>query len=103
MELVVRLHRHFGELDEPYRMEFVPDAVVWTEAPESRQVLGRQRSRWYRGLLESLELHRGMIDGRKYGATGYLLVPVMFVLGFLNVPFFTLFIAVAVGLGTLMS
>ena len=124
MELVVRLHRHFSQLDEPYRMEFVPDAVVWTEAPESRQVLGRQRSRWYRGLLESLELHRGMIGRRRYGAIGlvalpffllvealgpliegigYLLVPIMFVLGFLNVPFFTLFIAVAVGLGTLMS
>lgn len=124
MELVVRLHRHFGDLDEAYRMEFVPDAAVWTEVPASRQVLGRQRSRWFRGLLESLELHRGMIGRPRHGAigfvampfflfvealgplvegAGYVLVPIAFVLGFLNVPFFMLFLAVAVGLGTLMS
>lgn len=124
MELVVRLHRHLCDADAAYRVEFVPDAVVWTEAPESRRVLGRQRSRWYRGLLESLLLHRGMIARRKYGAIGlvalpffilvealgpliegigYLLVPVMLIFGLLNVPFFVLFVAVAVGLGTLMS
>lgn len=124
MELVVRLHRHFGDLGEKYRVEFVPDAVVWTEVPESRHVLAKQRSRWYRGLIESLLLHRSMILRRKYGVIGlialpffvlieavgplieglgYALVPVLFILGFLNVPFFLLFIAVAVGLGTLMS
>jgi cellulose synthase/poly-beta-1,6-N-acetylglucosamine synthase-like glycosyltransferase len=124
MELVIRLHRYFRDRGEPYRVEFVPDAVVWTEVPGSRQVLGRQRSRWYRGLLESLLLHRGMIARRKYGAiglvalpffvlveafgpliegVGYLLVPIAFLLGLLNVSFFVLFVAVAVGLGTLMS
>lgn len=124
MELVVRLHRHFGDLNEAYRVEFVPDAVVWTEVPESRQVLGRQRSRWYRGLIESLLLHRGMIGRPKYGVIGlvalpffvlvealgplieglgYVIVPVAFLLGVLNIPFFLVFVAVAVGLGTLMS
>lgn len=124
MELVVRLHRHFRDLGEPYRVKFVPDAVVWTEVPASRQVLGRQRSRWYRGLLESLLLHRTMIGRRRYGAiglialpffvlvealgpliegAGYVLVPVALLLGLLNMPFFVLFVAVAVGLGTLMS
>jgi cellulose synthase/poly-beta-1,6-N-acetylglucosamine synthase-like glycosyltransferase len=124
MELIVRLHRHLREKGEEYRVKFVPDSVVWTEVPESRQVLSRQRSRWYRGLLESLERHRGMIGRREYGAIGlialpffvfvealgplfegigYVLVPVLFVLGFLNAPFFALFLAVAVGLGTLMS
>jgi cellulose synthase/poly-beta-1,6-N-acetylglucosamine synthase-like glycosyltransferase len=124
MELVVRLHRHFGALEEAYRVAFVPDAVVWTEVPASRQVLGRQRSRWYRGLLESLLLHRDMIGRREHGTigllalpffvlvealgpliegVGYLFVPIALVLGLLNVPFFVLFVAVAVGLGTLMS
>lgn len=124
MELIVRLHRHFAERDRDYRVEFIPDAVVWTEAPESRAVLARQRSRWYRGLLESLLAHRGMIGRRKYGTVGlvalpffvlvealgplieglgYVLIPVAFFLGVLNVPFFVLFVAVALGLGTLMS
>lgn len=124
MEIVVRLHRHFLEADREYRVEFVPDGVVWTEVPETWTSLGRQRSRWYRGLLETLLLHRAMIGRPKYGVVGlvgvpfylfvealgpiveglgYVIVPVAFVLGLLNVPFFVLFLAVAVGLGTLMS
>ena len=34
-ELVVRLHRHLRERGDDYRIEFVPDPVCWTEAPES--------------------------------------------------------------------
>jgi cellulose synthase/poly-beta-1,6-N-acetylglucosamine synthase-like glycosyltransferase len=41
MELVVRMHRHCLENDIPYRVEFVPDPVCWTEAPETLKVLGR--------------------------------------------------------------
>lgn len=124
MELIVRLHRHFSELREEYRVEFIPDAVVWTEVPASLAQLGRQRSRWYRGLLESLLRHRGMLGRRRYGAiglvalpffvlvealgplvegVGYVVVPIALVLGVLNAPFFLLFLAVAVTLGTLMS
>lgn len=124
MELIVRLHRAYRERNREYRVEFIPDAVVWTEVPETIQSLGRQRSRWYRGLLESLTMHRAMIGRRKYGVIGlvalpfflfvealgplieglgYVLVPAAFVLGLLNVPFFALFLAVAVGLGTLLS
>lgn len=124
MELVVRLHRHLIDEDRPYRVTFVPEAVVWTEVPESLGALDRQRSRWYRGLLESLLAHRGMIARPEYGTVGlvalpffvlvealgplvegfgYLLVPVAFALGLLNGSVFLLFLAVAVGLGTLMS
>jgi cellulose synthase/poly-beta-1,6-N-acetylglucosamine synthase-like glycosyltransferase len=124
MELVVRLHRQYIEHDRDYSVEFVPDAVVWTEVPETLGGFSSQRSRWYRGLLESLLGHRAMIGRRKYGViglvalpfflivealgpiiegVGYVIVPVAFVLGLLNVPFFALFLAVAVGLGTFMS
>ncbi|MFB6152915.1 MAG: glycosyltransferase [Halodesulfurarchaeum sp.] len=124
MELIVRMHRHFREKEREYRVAFVPDAVVWTEVPETIQALGRQRSRWYRGLVESLVKHRTMIARRRYGViglvalpffllvealgpiiegVGYVLIPVAFVLGVLNIPFFVLFLAVSVGLGTFMS
>lgn len=124
LELVVRLHRYYTESNREYRVEFIPDAVVWTEVPESLDVLGRQRDRWYRGLLESLSLHRDMVGRRKYGTVGvfalpfflfiealgpliegqgYLLVPILFVLGLVNAPFFVLFLTVAIGLGVLMS
>jgi len=55
MELVVRLHRRLREAGTPYRIAFVPDPVAWTECPETLAVLGRQRDRWQRGLLESLK------------------------------------------------
>ncbi len=124
MELVVRLHRKLREQNQPYRVEFVPQATVWTEVPTQLSMLGAQRNRWFRGLLESISIHRNMIGRRRYGAVGligfpffvcvealgpiieglgYVIVPVAFALGFLNVSFFLLFLAVAVGLGILMS
>ena len=54
MELVVRIHRHARAQGRPYRVQFVPDPVCWTEAPETLRVLSRQRRRWQRGLAEAL-------------------------------------------------
>jgi cellulose synthase/poly-beta-1,6-N-acetylglucosamine synthase-like glycosyltransferase len=80
MELVVRLHRHCREQGEKYRVAFVPDPVAWTECPEDTKVLGRQRDRWQRGLMESLWRNRVMILNPKYGRIGMLAVPYYFFL-----------------------
>src|SRR5262249_6271463 len=37
MELVVRMHRHLREQGKPYRVQFVPDPVCWTEAVGPRR------------------------------------------------------------------
>ena len=60
-ELCVRLHRKALEERRPYRLEFVPDPVCWTEVPERLRDLGGQRSRWHRGLVDTLWRHRRMI------------------------------------------
>jgi cellulose synthase/poly-beta-1,6-N-acetylglucosamine synthase-like glycosyltransferase len=39
VDLVLRLHRYLRERDEDYRIEFVPDPVCWTEAPEDLTTL----------------------------------------------------------------
>lgn len=75
MELIVRLHRYHRERKIPYRIAYAPDAVVWTEAPESRAVLGRQRDRWHRGLAQVLTLHRGMLLNPRYGSAGMIGMP----------------------------
>lgn len=75
MELIVKLHRHFRERDEPYHILFVPDPVCWTEAPESLAVLRRQRTRWQRGLCEVLWRHRAMLFNRRYGRIGTVGLP----------------------------
>jgi cellulose synthase/poly-beta-1,6-N-acetylglucosamine synthase-like glycosyltransferase len=80
MELVVRLHRHHAEKGIPYKIEFVPDPVAWTECPESLRVLGRQRDRWQRGLFQSLTRHWRMLFNPRYGKAGMLAFPYFFFL-----------------------
>jgi cellulose synthase/poly-beta-1,6-N-acetylglucosamine synthase-like glycosyltransferase len=74
-ELVTRLHRHLRERGEDYRIQFVPDPVCWTEAPEDLRQLSRQRRRWQRGLAETMWRHRRMIGNPRFGAFGVLALP----------------------------
>jgi cellulose synthase/poly-beta-1,6-N-acetylglucosamine synthase-like glycosyltransferase len=124
MELVVRMHRHLREQGRPYRVQFVPDPVCWTEAPETLKVLSRQRRRWQRGLAETLWRHRRLTLNPRYGPLGliampyfvvfellgpplallgYLVLPVAWALGLLSFGFLLSFLLVAVLLGQLLS
>ncbi|HVI96144.1 MAG TPA: glycosyltransferase [Anaeromyxobacter sp.] len=124
MELVVRLHRLYRRSRRPYRIVFVPDPICWTEAPESLRVLRSQRTRWQRGLLESLTVNRGLLFHPRGGAPGWLAFPVAlvfealgplvevvgyavmvasFLLGCVSWQAFTAFLAAAVGMGLLLS
>lgn len=75
MELVVRLHRLLREEKSKQRIEYIPDPVCWTEAPESLEVLRSQRIRWQRGLFETLWTHKKMMLNPKYGAIGLFSMP----------------------------
>ena len=124
MELVTRLHRMKREKKEPYRIVFVPDPVCWTEAPESVRVLGRQRNRWHRGLLDTMLIHRGMFLNVRHGVVGlaampyfvlvellgplfeffgYFVMLFLFILGALNVQMAILFFVVALFYGIMYS
>jgi len=123
-ELVVRLHRHLREQGKPYRIVLVPDPICWTEVPEDRGTLKRQRNRWQRGLLDTLWLHRKMAFNPAYGRIGLFSMPYFLFfealaplielggyvafLGFLwqgriNAPFAILFLVLALFLGLLNS
>ncbi len=54
MELIVRMRRYMIEQKEPYAVQYIPDPLCWTEAPESYSILRKQRSRWMRGTIETL-------------------------------------------------
>jgi cellulose synthase/poly-beta-1,6-N-acetylglucosamine synthase-like glycosyltransferase len=75
MELVVRMHRYLHDRNVPYQIGFVPDATCWTEVPESLRVLRRQRTRWHRGLIDTLWRHRSMIGRSRYGTVGLVSLP----------------------------
>lgn len=50
LDLIIKLHRYMIDQKKAYRIEFIPEPVCWTEAPETLSVLARQRSRWQRGV-----------------------------------------------------
>jgi cellulose synthase/poly-beta-1,6-N-acetylglucosamine synthase-like glycosyltransferase len=124
VELVVRLHRYLRDRDEDYRIEFVPDPVCWTEAPEDLGQLSRQRRRWQRGLAETLWRHRRLWGNPRYGLLGTVSVPyflvfellgpafqlfgypvvvVAFVTGAVSLTFFLAFLGMALLLGVVLS
>ncbi|WP_374665503.1 glycosyltransferase family 2 protein [Ramlibacter sp.] len=124
MELVVRMHRMLRAQGTDYRIEFVPDPVCWTEAPEDRQTLRNQRIRWQRGLSESLAPHWGLVFSRRGGPPGWLAFPFMvafewlgplvelggylfmafaYATGLISWQAFAVFLFLAIGLGILLS
>lgn len=83
MELVVRMRRYMEELNERYRVSFIPDPLCWTEAPATFKILGRQRNRWTRGTIETLRFHKKMFFNPDYGLLGMLSYPYWFFFEFL--------------------
>jgi cellulose synthase/poly-beta-1,6-N-acetylglucosamine synthase-like glycosyltransferase len=75
MELVVRLHRQKGPNGRRPRIVFVPEPVCWTQVPETKDVLKRQRNRWQRGAMESIFRHRDLIGKFRWGTLGLFGLP----------------------------
>ena len=68
-DLTLSLHKR-GQ-----RLVYVPEAVAWTEAPETVRTLSRQRFRWAYGTLQCLWKHRDMVFNWKYRALGWFSLP----------------------------
>jgi len=75
MELVVRMRRYMEEQQQKYKVTYIPDPLCWTEVPESLTILGRQRNRWTRGMVETLKFHRIMFFNPRYHLLGMLSYP----------------------------
>jgi len=126
IEFTVRLHRHLGEQPAATRQRicYVPDAVCYTEVPETHRVYAAQRNRWQRGTLQALLRNWRMTFNPRYGLAGlfgmpfflffeafaavvegvsYVLVPVAFVLGLATLAQLGAFLALAIVLGSLLS
>jgi cellulose synthase/poly-beta-1,6-N-acetylglucosamine synthase-like glycosyltransferase len=124
MELVVRMHRYLHDRKQRYRIGFVPDPICWTEVPESLRVLRRQRTRWQRGLIDTLWRHRGMMGRPRYGMvglvalpgfavfemlspliefSGYILLPVLLLLGYVDLSYAAAFMVLSILYSILVS
>ena len=124
LEIIVKLHRLMRDQGRDYRIQFIPEPVCWTEAPETLAVLGRQRSRWQRGALETFAKHKDMLWSRRYGrigligmgnvllvdvlgplieVAGYLLIPAFWMLGILDLDYLVAYTAVTFSFGVTVS
>ncbi|MCW8311470.1 sulfatase-like hydrolase/transferase [Sphingobacterium thalpophilum] len=124
MELVVRMRRYMEEEKLPYEVVNIPDPLCWTEVPESKDVLRKQRNRWMRGTMETLWKHRKLLFNPKYGRLGMISMPywfffeflgplvefsgyvvflIFFILGIINWPFFFALFALVLASGILYS
>ncbi len=124
MEIVVRLHRYLLDRGRVGVVAFLPHPAAWTEAPEVYLDIGKQRGRWYRGLLEVLWYHRAMMFRPRYGrigmfslpyqlifeaaapiveAVGYVMVPITLALGMLSPTAALTFLALATALNVFLS
>ncbi|WP_390450698.1 glycosyltransferase, partial [Chryseobacterium sp. Alg-005] len=124
MELVVRMRKYMEEKKEPYEVITVPDPLCWTEVPETKEILKKQRNRWMRGTMETLWKHRRLIFNPKYGKLGMISLPywlffeflgplveflgyiifiVFLLLGIINWSFFTVLFALVISTGFLYS
>ncbi|TJZ61476.1 glycosyltransferase [Sphingobacterium olei] len=124
MELVVRMRRYMEEQGKPYEVVNIPDPLCWTEVPESKAVLKKQRNRWMRGTIETLWKHRKLMFNPRYGRlglvslpywfffeflgpliefTGYFVFLLFLIFGIINWPFFFALFALVISSGILYS
>ena len=75
MEIIVRMRRHMEEINEKYKVAYIPDPLCWTEAPDNYKTFISQRNRWTRGTIETLRKHRKIGFNKKYKSLGMLSYP----------------------------
>lgn len=72
MELVMKLHAFCRSTQTDYSIRYEPNAVCWSQVPETLGDLGKQRRRWHLGLFQSLVKYRNMFLNPKFGLLGNL-------------------------------
>ncbi len=72
LEMAWRLRKH------GYRIDYTPEALVYTDVPNTLGALFKQRMRWYRGKFFNLRKHHDMLFNPKYGLFGMFVLPFSF-------------------------
>lgn len=124
MEIIIRLHRLMKEHKIPYKITYFPDPVAWTEGPSTMKSLGKQRSKWQKGLCDCLIYHRKTFFHCKYGIFGYFVYPfwlfcealepfveaigfayviIAYCFGLIHIDFVYLFIAITIGFNIIFT
>jgi cellulose synthase/poly-beta-1,6-N-acetylglucosamine synthase-like glycosyltransferase len=68
-DLTMRMVRH------DYRIVYDPQALAYTEAPQTFSAFVKQRFRWMYGTLQACWKHRDILFRRKGGTLGFIALP----------------------------
>jgi cellulose synthase/poly-beta-1,6-N-acetylglucosamine synthase-like glycosyltransferase len=67
-----------------YQVNYAPQAIAYTEAPQTWRQLKQQRLRWFRGHIQTFALHRTLFFNPRTGSLGTYWLPVYyFFLGYI--------------------
>lgn len=83
MDMLLRMVAYMRDFNKKYRVAYVPETCCWTEGPPNLTVLNSQRTRWGRGLMQMFIVHRKFLFNPKYGRTGLVTLPYIFLFEFL--------------------
>lgn len=75
MELITRMRIWMHDNKQKYKVTYIPDSLCWTEVPSTLKVFGNQRTRWAKGLIQTLWFHRKAFFNPKYKLFGLLSFP----------------------------
>ncbi len=75
-EIIYRLHERMRSAGRAYRVEVVPDAVAYTDSPDTVPTFVHQRTRWFAGFLQTLWEYRRMVGDPRMGMVGGLMLPI---------------------------
>ncbi|WP_024615670.1 glycosyltransferase family 2 protein [Clostridium sp. Ade.TY] len=70
MDLIIKLHSFYRKNKRKYKIQYNPNAICWSEAPERYKDLKNQRKRWHTGLMQSLLGHKYIFLNIRYGIVG---------------------------------
>ena len=75
-EIIYRLHERMRRAGRDYRVAVVPDAVAYTDSPDTVPSFLHQRTRWFTGFLQTLWEYRRMVGDPRMGLLGGLMLPI---------------------------
>ncbi|MGL5152322.1 MAG: glycosyltransferase family 2 protein [Clostridium sp.] len=124
MEIVVKLHSFYKKNKKPYKIEYVSDAICWSQVPTTLSDLKSQRKRWHIGLMESLLSHKYIFLNYRYGLScifaflyflfyemlscvievvGLVFIIISISVGLINIKFMMIFIVLYFTFGLIVS
>ena len=77
LELTLRMCRYMRENELDYKLNYIPEALCWIDAPASFVSLAEQRKNCAAGSLQAMWLHKDLFFNSRYPVLGWLKMPYM--------------------------